>query len=528
MRVLVFHGYLLRGTGSNVYNANLAAALLRLGHEVHLICQERRASELSFVGTVGDWDSGALALASIRATTCTVYRPDIGGLLPVFVPDRYERIDARPFPELTDAQLDFYLRANVDAVAEVATRSRPDVAVANHVVMAPAILARALSGTGVPYAVQVHGSDLEYTVKPYPRFLPYAREGLSAAGGVLVASRYTAESLWAAVGDPALPARTCLGPPGVDTDRFRPSDRSRALAQCSQLSVRVTAEARGRRRAGPRDAARESTFTRDAASTARAVAELAGGAPNDHIVAFVGKLIKAKGIDLLLVAWPLVLAEVPAARLAVIGFGSYRPVAEQLVDALASGDLSAVGALATDGCSADERHDPRPRFVRSFLGWLESSSERERYVAAARPMRDRVVFTGRLEHDELADLLPVCQAVVVPSTFPESFGMVVIEAAACGVLPIAAHQSGLAELSRGLGGGLPAHVRELLSFPLDPDVVRSIAGRLVSWLHTPGAVRDVVRADLVEKVAARYSWDGVAARVIAAARDELEALDPPA
>ena len=41
MKVLIFHGYLLRGTGSNIYNANLARALARLGHEVHLLCQDR-------------------------------------------------------------------------------------------------------------------------------------------------------------------------------------------------------------------------------------------------------------------------------------------------------------------------------------------------------------------------------------------------------------------------------------------------------------------------------------------------------
>ena len=48
--------------------------------------------------------------------------------------------------------------------------------------MGPAVLARALDG--VPYAVKVHGSALEYTVKPHPeRFLPYAREGLAPAQG---------------------------------------------------------------------------------------------------------------------------------------------------------------------------------------------------------------------------------------------------------------------------------------------------------------------------------------------------------
>ena len=39
-RVLVFHGYLLRGTGSNIYNTSLAQAMVRMGHEVHLLCQD--------------------------------------------------------------------------------------------------------------------------------------------------------------------------------------------------------------------------------------------------------------------------------------------------------------------------------------------------------------------------------------------------------------------------------------------------------------------------------------------------------
>jgi hypothetical protein len=45
MRILIFHGYLLRGTGSNIYNANLARSLAGLGHEVHLFCQDRSAQE---------------------------------------------------------------------------------------------------------------------------------------------------------------------------------------------------------------------------------------------------------------------------------------------------------------------------------------------------------------------------------------------------------------------------------------------------------------------------------------------------
>ena len=239
MRVLIFHGYLLSGTGSNVYNAELSAALARAGHEVHLVCQERDPLALDWVDACADWDSGTLALRSRRAPArATVYRPDIGGLLPLYVADRYEGIEARPFPSLSDVELDRYLASNVAAVREVAALARPDVALANHLVMGPVVLARAL-GDAVPYAVKIHGSALEYVVKPYPRFAPFAAEGLARARGVLVGSRHTAESLWEAMDDPSLPARTRLGPPGVDVERFAPRAPAAARAGLRALRARL-------------------------------------------------------------------------------------------------------------------------------------------------------------------------------------------------------------------------------------------------------------------------------------------------
>src|SRR5207237_1233282 len=44
--------------------------------------------------------------------------------------------------------------------------------------------------------------------------------------------------------------------------------------------------------------------------------------------------------------------------------------------------------------------------------------------AAAPP---RTLFTGALEHRHLAHLLPLADAAVVPSIFPEAFGMVAVE-----------------------------------------------------------------------------------------------------
>ena len=107
LRILIFHGYLLLGTGSNVYNAELGAALVRAGHEVHMLAQERSPFELEWVEAAGSWDSGSLEVTSRvpGAPRATVYRPDIGGLLPVYVADVYDGIEARAFNALSEAEV---------------------------------------------------------------------------------------------------------------------------------------------------------------------------------------------------------------------------------------------------------------------------------------------------------------------------------------------------------------------------------------------------------------------------------------
>jgi glycosyltransferase involved in cell wall biosynthesis len=527
VRILIFHGYLLSGTGSNVYNARLAEALVGLGHDVHLLCQDRHPERYSFVNAAGDWDAGTLEVARLgepASPGCTVYRPDIGGLLPLYVQDRYEGIAAKTFANCTDAEIAAYIQANVDAVREVAQAVGPDLALANHLVMGPVILSRALGAT-MPYAVKVHGSALEYTVKPEPeRFLGYAREGVEHARTVLVGSRHTAESLWRALEDPALERRTRLGPPGVDVERFAPHDPQAARAAIESLCERL-------RSVPESDEEPTSAFARDERMAADALQRILDG--RGALVAFVGKLIVSKGVDLLVAAWPLVLRSVPDARLVVVGFGAYREGLESLIRLLAAGDLDGARGIARAGRSLEARAaglggsgdscavaEAEP--LRHLLAFLDSLSgaEGDAYRTAAHVLGERVVFTGRLDHEELADVLPACEALVVPSTFPEAFGMVAAEAAACGVLPVSAGHSGLAEVSEVLARDVPPRAAPWLSFPVDDGAVRAIAERVVGWLQAPRELRKSTRVALVSVARERWSWEGVARGVIAAARGE--------
>ena len=83
MRVSLWHGYLLGGTGSNVYTRALAREWSRAGHEVTVVCQERAPEQYDLGGA-------------------RVVVPELpGGLLPVFVLDRYAGLEPRLLQDFT-------------------------------------------------------------------------------------------------------------------------------------------------------------------------------------------------------------------------------------------------------------------------------------------------------------------------------------------------------------------------------------------------------------------------------------------
>src|SRR5437870_5678823 len=129
MRVLLWHGYLLGGTGSNVYTRALAREWSRSGHDVTVVCQERQP-ELYDVG-------GA-----------RVVRPELpDGLLPVFVLDRYEGLEARLLQDFDEDECRRYVEANAATLRELLPA---DLLFANHVLMGAPVAA----ATGAPFRVK--------------------------------------------------------------------------------------------------------------------------------------------------------------------------------------------------------------------------------------------------------------------------------------------------------------------------------------------------------------------------------------
>jgi glycosyltransferase involved in cell wall biosynthesis len=125
-----------------------------------------------------------------------------------------------------------------------------------------------------------------------------------------------------------------------------------------------------------------------------------------------------------------------------------------------------------------------------------------------------VLFTGPLEHRHLVHLLALADVAVVPSIFPEAFGMVAAEAAAAGCPPIVANHSGLAEIARGLEEDYPSGRGGLASFPSgDATALRE---RLEAVLALRGKEREALRTAARRAAVDRWSWTSIARRILAA------------
>jgi glycosyltransferase involved in cell wall biosynthesis len=192
------------------------------------------------------------------------------------------------------------------------------------------------------------------------------------------------------------------------------------------------------------------------------------------------------------------------------------------VEALGRRDLETLHQIAARGRELEGGPPGQLKYLRAFLEGAGEEWLRATPAAAA-----RIHFTGRIEHGDLPALLAVCEAQVMPSTFPEAFGMVAVEAAACGALPLSAGHSGMAEVTAALAPALPEALRPLLSFKIGPGSVQDIADRLVAWLTLDAGEHERARLALAMEAARRYSWESVAEGVIAAAQGKLAGLPRP-
>jgi glycosyltransferase involved in cell wall biosynthesis len=406
VKILLWHGYLLGGTGSNVYTRSLARAWSRLGHEVVVFCQDPDPSRYDLGGA-------------------RVVRPSIDTRLPVFVLDRYADLEPAYLQDLPVDERSRFVEQNAEAVRG---HLPADFMLVNHVLLGAPVG----EAVGMPFTVKAHGSELEFSLRGNPELVGWARETLGPAEEVVAGSEHIRDVLAEVIG---WTPHVRIVPPGVDVEELHPEPRDQAL-------TKLLSEAG---RDGPPASEREP----DEGNAGRLEAFFADERPT---VLYVGKLSKEKGVALLLDT-----VRGLDARTVVVGFGPAR-------------------------------------------------AELEREAG------DRVLFTGALEHRHLRHLWPLADVSVTPSIFPEAFGMVAAEAAACGSPPLVARHSGLASVAKELEDEYPEEHRELASFRREDAA--DLLDKLRRILALPRGDWEELSAAARRAAVRHWSWERVASLLV--------------
>ena len=203
------------------------------------------------------------------------------------------------------------------------------------------------------------------------------------------------------------------------------------------------------------------------ATQLRSALGLAGG---DQVVLFTGRLERLKGVETLVRAVAAMIDGNPDRRLRL----------------LVLGEDSGNGVHESAGYGGER-------------GRLEA-------LAAELGVSDRVFFLGKVAHDELPAYYSLADVCAVPS-YSESFGLVALEAQACGTPVVASRVGGLRQivLDGITGYTIPEHdppaYAAALTRVLDDDALR----------RTLGAAG--------RRLAESYSWESTADRLLAVYQD---------
>jgi len=550
MAICILHGWLLEGSGSNLWTRSVITALARAGETVHLVCQENHPELYDAISEAHRHRlSGAVEPRFVRDVPypgkCILHQPEIGETLPVFVWDKYEEYErVVPMIELSDEELETYVERNVAVVRKIVIEHGVTAIHANHAVMMSVVAQRVSRELGVPCAIMPHGSGIEYAVKKDVRFLRYAESAFEDASTVFAIGGEMRDRVRGVLGAvPNIDGKCVELHLGVDTSQFEPVSKSKRREKIGSLYAALHGASRGKtpdqtasmlaRLSG--DLSQEDlrelfleTGEYDTKSPDADIEEklLQVDWERDSTVLFTGRLISSKGPQAILAALPLIFEQVPDMRVIVVGHGPLREPMEALLWGLEHGDRRLVMNIvawgrALEGDPTGDQGAEDLSKVRYYYEELEAKGELDAYFDLAKKhvRCDKVLFTGYLAHTELRYLFPCCDVGIFPSVVREAGPLVFLEALASGCFPLGTYFGGMAASIDALSGVLSPDVTAIMK--IDPqDTVDDIV------THVPRAlIAGAAHKETLAKVARdRYDWVSVAQTL----STELRAMQIPA
>jgi glycosyltransferase involved in cell wall biosynthesis len=547
--ICILHGWLLEGSGSNLWTRSIVTALARAGETVHLMCQENHPQLYDCIGESYRYDEECNRHAEfVRETPypgrCIMHHPWIGDTLPVFVWDEYEEYEkVVPMIDLPVLEVEAYVNRNVRVLTRIVRDYGITAIHANHAVPMSMVAQRVRRATGVPFAIMPHGSGIEYAVKKDRWFAGRAASAFVDAAKVFVIGSEMRDRVKAVFPHvPGLDEKFIELHLGVDTSQFELVARRDRPARIARLAEKVAGTERGKSRKQTELMLSQLSASMDREKMRQAFIESAHYNPKlpdedlekklgsvdwiaNQTLLFTGRIISMKGIQTVVAALPLILQRVPDLRLIVVGHGPLREPMEALVHALESGSRDIFMNIVKwgksfEGDPAQEASAEGLSDVAAFLSDLESRDELDDYFERARRhvRAANVIFTGYLTHNQLRHLFPCCDAGVFPSIVREAGPLVFLEALASGCFPLGTYFGGMKASIDSAATVIPQDISRLMM--IDPgNPVRDIASHVPPALTAGQSHREA----LAQLARDKYDWTSVGSVL----RRELGSLEQP-
>ncbi len=531
MRIGLYHGYELTGSGSNEYTRYLARFFIEAGHEVHIICREMNPENIPYITRAYAWHrAGPVETLFIRphgTPACFLHQLPQGEVRPVYLTDKQRPGNVKSFVSLSDDELETYHQLNEELLTRILAKYRLDVLHANHMVYQPVAALKACQATQTPLVIFPHGSSIEYTIKLDERYKRLALKALLESTGLIIGNREVRDRILNLYPEhrETILAKTKIVGVGVDTSLFKPIERPERHDSIQQLIAthggggkdpELTKELHHRLKTEGLEVTRAYWHRYDHSLPDSDLNDHLRAIPWDqNILLFVGALTVGKGLQSLITALPKILAENPQTHLIIVGAGAYREVLEALVYAISSSNQTLLLQLCAKGQDLDRNELTGPwADVQSFLN---DRSNLSFVLKNGHHMDQHVHFLGRLDHSRLRYLFPCADLAIFPSVVPEAYPLVLMESLSNGVLPVVSYFSGFKDGVDELKPYLGRSLTEKMKIPVDASVrVERIATNLNGLLARQDLQK--IGPKLRQIAVDNYDWQLKASQMVSAYR----------